>query len=336
MGRAARPSWIAVEPRSQGEVLRGITPKARHIYLELLCVCERLLPWVVSCGPAALAEQLGMVVDEVSQALAELAREGLIIRDESRRYIYLPHLLGQAASSPPNPNAAAFLGREMVRLPKCALLQRVDADFRALLAEQGKEGLLAAYCGGTGERPTLREVPEPKQTELPFPAEARPAPRLELVMSEPPIKASKPKAETESTRHKKPAADVVGLPQAWRELTARHSKLAPMRPSGLTETGLPQREERLLIAGWKEAASAGYLFADLDMVGEWVAAGGLAWHGRPAWEWVAGNVYKSLLSAESWVKEGRPPIGKADRFRSPQPVADRDGLLERLTAGGSR
>ena len=125
-------------------------------------------------------------------------------------------------------------------------------------------------------------MPEPKQTELPFPAEARPAPRLELVMSEPPIKSSKPKAETESLRHKKPAADVVGLPQAWRELTARHSKLAPMRPSGLTETGLPQREERLLIAGWKEAASAGYSFADLDMVGEWVAAGGLAWHGRPA------------------------------------------------------
>jgi len=334
MGRAARPSWIAVEPRSQGEVLRGVTAKARHIYLELLCVCERLLPWVVCCGPAALAEQLGLVAEEVSQALAELAREGLIIRDESRRYIYLPHLLGQAASSPPNPNAAAFLGREMVRLPKCALLQRVDADFRALLAEQGKEGLLAAYCGGTGERPTLREVPEPKQTELPFPAEARPAPRLELVaMSEPTPKVPK-KAET--PRRKEADIEVVGLPQAWRELAAKHPKLAPSRPSGLTTTGLPQREERLLIAGWKEAASAGYSFVDLEMVAEWVAAGGLNWHGRPAWEWVAGNVYKSLLSAESWIKEGRPALGKSDKFRSPQPVADRDGLLERLTAGGSR
>jgi len=332
MGRPGRPSWIAVEPRSQGEALRGISPKARHIYLELLCVCERLLPWVVCCGPAALAEQLGLDPEGVSEALSELAREGLIVRDESRRYIYLPLLLGQAASSPPNPNAAAFLGREMARLPKCALLQRVDSDFRALLAEQGKEGLLAAYCGGTGERPTLREVPQPKQTELPFPAESRPAPRLELVMSEP-IKAKK--AEAEAPRHKKPEAAVMGLPQAWRSLTEQHPKLGPTRPSGLTETGLPQREERLLLAGWKEAASAGYSFADLGMVGEWVAAGGLAWHGRPAWEWVAGNIYKALLSAESWVKEGRPPIGKADK-RSPQPVADRDGLLERLTAGGLR
>lgn len=327
MARAPKPNWLSIEPRTQTEAMRGLSVEARHIYLELMVAPERLLPWVLALGPAALAEQVGMPPEQALAALRELEARGLVVRDEARRFVYLPVLLRQASSGPPNPNSAAWLGRELAKLPPCELLERVDSDLRELLMSAGKDGLLAAYLHGKGERPALREVPLPQQPELPFPSPPRKPVALELVMEQQP---KKPR----TTTSKKEPSPCEGLAEAWRELAQRHPALGPIRPSGMTTTGLPQREERLLVACWKEAASAGYVFADLQMVAEWVDAGGLAWHGRPAWEWVAANIYKALLAAESWVQEGRPALRKA---KAAQPkVAPGDDVLARMTAQGGR
>lgn len=99
MARAPKPNWLSIEPRTQTEAMRGLSVEARHIYLELMVAPERLLPWVLALGPAALAEQVGMAPEQALAALRELEVRGLVVRDESRRFVYLPVLLRQASSS---------------------------------------------------------------------------------------------------------------------------------------------------------------------------------------------------------------------------------------------
>src|SRR4051794_14926690 len=103
MARAPRPAWHPVEPTTQAAFLVGLGPVARHVYAELLAVLERVLPFAIRMGVLGLAEAIEREPAEVAEALRQLEAAGLVERDDRHRIIFLPKVLAQVATAPPNP-----------------------------------------------------------------------------------------------------------------------------------------------------------------------------------------------------------------------------------------
>lgn len=111
----------------------------------------------------------------------------------------------------------------------------------------------------------------------------------------------------------KPLPDSPSAPLlhvAFAELVAKAGAALGLRCPVRTATHLPAAEERLIAEQWQVLLDDAK--CDLGLVGEWIAAGGLAWYRGAAWKYLARNLAECIGLAREWAESGRRLRGRSE------------------------
>lgn len=134
--------------------------------------------------------------------------------------------------------------------------------------------------------------------------------------------------ESESTKEatkESTKEEASGLP-LWEEFRKRAGRsLGAYKPNLGACMDLPQMHSDLLLRGWSEAQAAGWTNEDLLRVSDWMAAGGLAWHGGAAYGYLAKSLELCLSKAHDWHEAGRPDPRARGQPRPHQTEGLKDG-----------
>lgn len=94
------------------------------------------VPGLFRAGRAAMAEELGWSLDELTDAFEELSSRSMAEADFGARLMWLPNALKH--NLPQSPNVVRSWGAELDLLPECALKVKALARMREVLAEMGE------------------------------------------------------------------------------------------------------------------------------------------------------------------------------------------------------
>jgi hypothetical protein len=259
------------------------------------------MPGVIPVAPAVIAAALRWPAEAFAKALREGLREGMIQVDDEAGLIWLPN--AKRHNRPESPNVVVSWRRTWELVPECPLKAVIWRNLKAFTEGLG-EAFAKAFAKGCPQ-PSRNQDQDQDQDQDP-----------ERVCEPASAPAAPPTAEgplfdrsSESRSAKKP--EKPPMPYSVSELL---STLASASGGRVATKPFDQRLAPALTGVIRALADEHVKLDDLQLAGEWIAAGGLAWmRDPPGVPWLAttGMLCDAVAKARQWQAAGRPKAGTA-------------------------
>lgn len=269
-------------------LFRKRTPEARLLYYTLYMHPGNHLCGVFVLSPEHMAIDVGLTIEATQKAIRELLTYGWLEVDEERELVWVPEMTKRVGDvSAPTNSVGKAISKYLHSFKASPLLKKVadtlSIPYRHPIGDPMPWGVDRVLSGSGSE-----------------------------------TGSGSGGVKTPSG----PGASSPALPMLWDEFKRRAGKsLGAYKPNLLTIMGLPQLQHDLLVAGWMEAQRAGWDREGMLRVADWIAAGGLEWHGGAAYNYLAKNVLVCLSKAQEWHDAGRPsPKVRGQPAKKPERV----------------
>lgn len=142
--------------------LSPLQPSGQALFLYLLTNPNTTtIPGLYRAGAAAIAEELGWVMENFQKACAEILMQGLAKADFKTRLIFIPNAIKY--NKPQSPNVVKSWASHWDELPECELKNIAYHTIKSFLESMGK-AFVEAFQYAT-EKPCMKAMPNQEQDQ---------------------------------------------------------------------------------------------------------------------------------------------------------------------------